>query len=91
MASGLFPLVGPPDRFGAVSRASVNPDKAEGLGMASHFIQTRSGRALLHLAAALRAGHWSWHFAGIIRELGQSRMRGARAARLPRGREGEGC
>jgi hypothetical protein len=91
MASGPFPLVAPPDRFGAVSQASVNPDKAEDLGMALYFIQTRSGRALLHLAAALRAGHWSWHVAGIIRELGQSRIRGAQPARLLHGREGEGC
>jgi len=40
------------------------------------MVQTRSGRALLHLAAALRAGHWSWHVAGIIREVGQARMLG---------------
>jgi hypothetical protein len=37
--------------------------------MAWHLVQTRWGRALLHLAAALRAGHWSWHLAGIMREL----------------------
>jgi len=40
------------------------------MAMASYLIQTRWGRALLHLAATLRAGHWSWHVAGIIRELG---------------------
>jgi hypothetical protein len=59
--------------------------------MAAYMVQTRSGRALLHLAAALRAGHWSWHVAGIIREVGQARMRDARQFRLPRGKDGEGC
>ena len=58
--------------------------------MALYFVQTRSGRALLHLAAALRAGHWRWHATGIVRELGQARMRDARQARLCRGKEGEG-
>ncbi|SPE61823.1 hypothetical protein SBV1_770021 [Verrucomicrobia bacterium] len=47
------------------------------------MVQTRSGRALLHLAAALRAGHWSWHVAGISREVGQARMSDARQVRLP--------
>jgi hypothetical protein len=37
--------------------------------MAAYMVQFWWGRALLHLAAALRAGHWSWHLAGIIREL----------------------
>ena len=27
------------------------------------------GRVCLHLVAALRAGHWAWHFAGIGREI----------------------
>jgi len=59
--------------------------------MAAYIVHTPSGRALLHLAAALRAGHWSWHVAGIIREVGQARMRHARQVRLPRGKDGEGC
>lgn len=59
--------------------------------MASYLVQTRWGRALLHLAAALRAGHWSWHAAGIIRELSQPRMSDARQARLCRDRDGEAC
>jgi hypothetical protein len=33
------------------------------------MVQFWWGRALLHLAAALRAGHLNWHLAGIIREL----------------------
>ncbi|MBE0544387.1 MAG: hypothetical protein IH623_23850 [Verrucomicrobia bacterium] len=27
------------------------------------------GRSCLHLAAAMRAGHWRWHLAGIGREI----------------------
>jgi hypothetical protein len=27
------------------------------------------GRSCLHLAAALRVGHWRWHLAGIRREI----------------------
>ena len=27
------------------------------------------GRSCLHLAAALRGGHWRWHLAGIRREI----------------------
>ena len=59
--------------------------------MAAYLVQMRWGRALLHLAAALRAGHWSWHLAGIIRELSEPRMRDIRRAKLCRGRAGEGC
>jgi hypothetical protein len=87
----VFPLVALPDRFGAVSRASVNPQKADSIGMAWHLVQTRWGRALLHLAAALRAGHWRWHLAGIIRELGEPWLRDARQARLYHGRNRGGC
>ena len=31
--------------------------------------QMRMGRVCLHLVAALRAGHWRWHLAGIEREM----------------------
>ena len=27
------------------------------------------GRSCLHLAAALRGGHWRWHLTGIRREI----------------------
>ena len=86
-----FPFVALPDRFAALFWASVNPVKADGIGMTSYLIQTRWGHALLHLAAALRAGHWSWHLAGIIRELSELRTRDARQARLCHGRDGVGC
>jgi hypothetical protein len=36
--------------------------------MALYLIQERWGRVCLHFAAALRAGHWRWHLAGIGRE-----------------------
>jgi hypothetical protein len=57
--------------------------------MAAYMVQFWWGRALLHLAAALRAGHWSWHLAGIIRELSEPQMRDLRQAKLCRGRAGE--
>jgi len=41
----------------------------EGKTMALYLIQERWGRVCLHLAAALRAGHWRWHLAGIGREI----------------------
>ena len=31
--------------------------------------QERWGRVRLHLVAAVRAGHWGWHLAGIGREI----------------------
>ena len=31
--------------------------------------QERLGRMRLHLIAAVRAGHWGWHLAGIAREM----------------------
>jgi hypothetical protein len=37
--------------------------------MALYLIQERWGRVCLHFAAALRAGHWRWHLAGIEREI----------------------
>ncbi len=33
-----------------------------------HLSQSGWGRSCLHLAAAMRAGHWRWHLAGIGRE-----------------------
>jgi hypothetical protein len=29
----------------------------------------RRGRMLLHLAAAIMAGHWAFHMGGIVREI----------------------
>jgi hypothetical protein len=37
--------------------------------MALYLIQERWGRVCLLFAAALRAGHWGWHLAGIGREI----------------------
>ena len=37
--------------------------------MALYLSQERWGRVCLHFLAALRAGHWRWHFAGIGREI----------------------
>jgi len=37
--------------------------------MALYLIQEPWGRMCLHLMAALRAGHWRWHLAGIGREM----------------------
>ena len=37
--------------------------------MALYLSQERWGRGCLHLVAALRAGHWGWHLAGIGREI----------------------
>jgi hypothetical protein len=41
----------------------------EGKTMAIYLSQERWGRVCLHFVAALRAGHWGWHFAGIEREI----------------------
>ena len=37
--------------------------------MTLYLSQKRWGRMCLHLMAALRAGHWGWHLAGIRREV----------------------
>jgi len=37
--------------------------------MALYLSQERWGRVCLHFVAALRAGHWRWHLAGIGREI----------------------
>ena len=37
--------------------------------MALYLNQESWGRVRLHLVAALRAGHWGWHLAGIGREI----------------------
>jgi hypothetical protein len=29
----------------------------------------RSGRVILHVAAAVAGGAWGWHWAGIVREM----------------------
>jgi len=41
----------------------------EGKTMKLYLSQTRWGRACLHMMAALHAGHWRWHLAGIGREM----------------------
>lgn len=58
--------------------------------MTVYLVQTRWGRAFLHLILALRAGHWSWHAAGIIRGLGQAGVSNARQAKSCRGRDARG-
>ncbi len=47
--------------------------------MTLYFSQKCWGRSCLHLVAALRAGRWRWHLAGIKRE--------SQLAGRPRGRE----
>jgi hypothetical protein len=37
--------------------------------MALYLSQESWGRVCLHIVAALRAGHWRWHLAGIGREI----------------------
>jgi hypothetical protein len=37
--------------------------------MTLYLSQERWGRVCLHFVAALRAGHWRWHLAGIGREI----------------------
>jgi len=37
--------------------------------MSLYLSQRCWGRSCLHLAAAMRAGHWRWHLAGIGREI----------------------
>jgi hypothetical protein len=37
--------------------------------MTRYLSKTRLGRVCLHVMAALRAGHWGWHLAGIEREI----------------------
>jgi hypothetical protein len=58
--------------------------------MAAYLVQTRWGRALLHLAAVLRGGHWSWHVDGILCELSQRHMSDIRQGRPYGSRDGEG-
>jgi hypothetical protein len=41
----------------------------QGQALALSLSEERWGRVFLHFVAALRAGHWSWHFAGIGREM----------------------
>jgi hypothetical protein len=47
----------------------MNQRAVKGETMSLYFSQQRWGRACLHLVAALRAGHWRWHIAGIAREM----------------------
>jgi hypothetical protein len=42
--------------------------------MSTYLSQKCWGRSCLHLAAAMRAGHWRWHCAGIGREIHFTRM-----------------
>ena len=37
--------------------------------MKLYLSQQHWGRMCLHVAVALRAGHWGWHLAGIGREI----------------------
>ena len=47
--------------------------------MKLYLCQRSWGRSCLHLMAALRAGHWRWHLAGIRREMPLSRTPGRQA------------
>ena len=53
--------------------------------MALYLIQERWGRVCLHFAAALRAGHWRWHLAGIGREIECIRPHASRAPAIANG------
>jgi len=53
--------------------------------MARYLIQEWWGRVCLHLVAALRAGHWRWHLAGIGREFECLRLQPSWAAATAKG------
>ena len=57
----------------------------EGKTMALYLSQERWGRVCLHFVAALRAGHWRWHLAGIGREIEFIWPRARPAAAIARG------
>ena len=57
----------------------------KGKTMALYLSQERWGRVCLHFVAALRAGHWSWHLAGIEREMAWMWPRAHRASAAARG------
>jgi hypothetical protein len=42
--------------------------------MSLYLSQRCWGRSCLPLAAAMRAGHWRWHFGGIRREIHFTRL-----------------
>lgn len=48
----------------------TGPAAMQGTTMALYLSQECWGRVCLHFVAALRAGHWGWHLAGIGREIG---------------------
>jgi hypothetical protein len=48
--------------------------------MKLYLSQERWGRVCLHVVAALRAGHWGWHLAGIGREIEWRRPQSRRAS-----------
>jgi hypothetical protein len=37
--------------------------------MQATLVQSHAGRIVLHVVAALRDHEWSWHWAGVVREL----------------------
>ena len=53
--------------------------------MALYLSQERWGRVCLHLVAALRAGRWGWHLAGIGREIEFSWPQAHPVAATPKG------
>jgi hypothetical protein len=57
----------------------------EGETMAGYLSQEHWGRVCLHCAAALRAGHWGWHLAGIKREMEWVRLKARWASALANG------
>ena len=44
-------------------------ESTEVKNMSLYVSQRCWGRSCMHLTAAMRAGHWRWHFAGIEREI----------------------
>ena len=42
--------------------------------MSLYLSQRCWGRSCLHLAAAMRTGHWRWHFSGVRREIYFTKM-----------------
>jgi hypothetical protein len=49
--------------------AVYGQETTEVKNMSRYLSQRCWGRSYLHLAAAMRGGHWHWHLAGIRREM----------------------
>src|ERR1043166_2831408 len=57
--------------YSAVASASPQHDTIKQWSrlLQRRLVVSSRGRIVLHLVAALRTGHWLWHWQGIIREL----------------------